>query len=106
MNADTNSTNNDLRQVAIDRLRKRREFYQHLVVFVTVNAVLNAIWLLTTPGGFYWPMFPLLAWGVGIVFHALDVFSPVFSKASPSEQEIEREMSRLRAGNESAGFVV
>lgn len=95
MNADTNSTDNGLRQVAIDRLRKRREFFQHLVVYVTVNLVLGAIWLFTTPGGFYWPMFPLLGWGIGIVFHALDVFSPVFSKAAPSEEEIQRQMTRL-----------
>lgn len=66
-----------------------------MAVYTVVNLVLSLIWLFTTPGGFYWPMFPLFAWGIGIVFHAMDVFSPVFSKASPSEETIEREIARL-----------
>jgi hypothetical protein len=95
MTSETDTTGTDIRQLAIDRLRKRREFIQHLVVYVVVNLVLTLIWLFTTPGGFYWPMFPLFVWGIGIVFHALDVFSPVFSSASPSEEKVEREMARL-----------
>jgi 2TM domain len=95
MTANTDPIGNDLRQFAIDRLRKRREFIQHLAVYVVVNLVLGLIWLFTTPGGFYWPMFPLFVWGIGLVFHALDAFSPVFSSASPSEEKIEREIARL-----------
>jgi hypothetical protein len=95
MTTNTDPTGNDLRKFAIDRLRKRREFSQHLAVFVVVNFVLGLIWLFTTPGGFYWPMFPLFIWGIGIVFHALDVFSSVFSSAAPSDEQIEREIARL-----------
>jgi len=91
MTTDTDTTGSDLRQLAIDHLRKKREFIQHLAVYVVVNLVLNLIWLFTTPGGFYWPMFPLFIWGIGIVFHAMDVFSP----ASPSEEKIQREIARL-----------
>jgi 2TM domain len=95
MTSDTDTTGTDLRQLAIGRLRKRREFMQHLVVYVVVNLALTLIWLFTTPGGFYWPIFPLFVWGIGIVFHALDVFSPMFSPAQPSEEKIEREVARL-----------
>jgi hypothetical protein len=79
-----------LRQAAITHLHKKREFWQHAFVYVVINLVINLIWLFTTPGGFYWPMFPLLGWGIGIAFHALDVFS-----RQPSEYTIEREMNRL-----------
>ena len=95
MTSDTDTTGTDLRQLAIGRLRKRREFVQHLVVYVVVNLALNLIWLFTAPGGFYWPIIPLFVWGIGIVFHALDVFSPMFSPALPSEEKIEREIARL-----------
>ncbi len=95
MSTDTDPTGSDLRQLAIGRLRKRREFIQHLVVYLVVNLVLTVIWLLTTPGGFYWPMFPLLIWGIGLVFHAVDAFSSVFSPAAPSAEKIEREIGRL-----------
>jgi hypothetical protein len=95
MTTDTDTTVSDVRQLAIGRLRKRREFVQHLTVYLVVNLVLSLIWLFATPGGFYWPMFPLFIWGIGIVFHAMDVFWPVFSSASPPEEKIQREIERL-----------
>lgn len=91
MTTETSTEATGLRQLAIGRLRKKREFVQHLTVYVVINLAFSLIWLLTTPGGFYWPMFPLIGWGVGIVFHAIDVYGP----AQPTEQKIEREMRRL-----------
>ena len=81
----------DLRELAIGRLRKKRDLQAHVIAFVLVNALLNGIWLLTGPGDFYWPMIPLLGWGIGLAFHVWDVFAP----ASPSESAIRREMQRL-----------
>ena len=72
-------------------LAKKREFLQHLTAYVVINLVLNVIWLLVTPDAFYWPVFPLLGWGIGIVFHGLDAYAP----AAPSEARIRREMGRM-----------
>lgn len=91
MTNETSTETTDLRKMAIARLRKKREFLQHATAYVVINVTLVVIWLLTTPGGFFWPMFPILGWGVGIVFHALDVYSP----AQPTEEKIEREIRRL-----------
>jgi 2TM domain len=90
MSIDTPIQDEDLRKMAITQLRKKREFLQHAVAYVVVNLALNVIWLLTMPDGFYWPVFPLFGWGIGIVFHALDVYSP-----APTESKIQREMNRL-----------
>lgn len=80
-----------LRTLALERLRKKREFWQHVLAYVTVNAFLVAIWVFAT-GGFFWPVFPILGWGIGLAFHAWDTFSrPAFS-----EDKIRREMDRLR----------
>ena len=87
MTDDLSTEMTDLRKTAIARLRKRREFLQHLAGYVVVNGVLTVIWLLTTPDGFFWPVFPILGWGIGIVFHALDAFAPPM----PTEQQIQRE---------------
>ncbi|GIF45331.1 2TM domain-containing protein [Actinoplanes xinjiangensis] len=81
----------DLRQTAVERLRKRRELQTHLLAFTLVNLFLITIWFLTTPGGFFWPMFPLFGWGIGIAFHAWDVLIG----AEPSEGAIRAEMDRL-----------
>ena len=56
-----------------------------------VNLLINAIWLLVG-GGFYWPVFPLLGWGIGVAFHIWDVYAP----ENPSEDRIQREMDKLK----------
>jgi hypothetical protein len=80
----------DLRDMAVVRLRKKRDLQAHLIAYVTVNLLFNVIWLLTMPGGFYWPAFPLLGWGIGVAFHVWDVYAP-----TPTETAIQREMQRL-----------
>jgi hypothetical protein len=91
-NDTTGSEPGDLRELTIVRLRKRRELQAHLLAYVLVNLLLNGIWFVTNPGGFYWPMFPMLGWGIGVAFHVWDVYSPEV----PSEERIGREMARLR----------
>jgi hypothetical protein len=79
-----------LRDQAITRLRKRSELRAHLLAYVLVNAFLLMVWAMTG-SGFFWPVFPMLAWGIGLVFHAWDIYRPPFS-----EQQIQREMKRIR----------
>jgi hypothetical protein len=80
-----------LRHAALTQLRKKRAFHGHLLAYVLVNLLINSVWLLTTPGGFYWPMFPLLGWGIGLAFNAWDAYSSPL----PSEDRIQREIRRL-----------
>jgi hypothetical protein len=80
-----------LRKEAVARINKKHEFASHLVVYLMVNLLLVAIWA-TTGAGFFWPVFPLMGWGIGLVAHAWETF-----RRPPSEQQIEREMERLRA---------
>ena len=48
------------------------------------------IWSMTS-GGFFWPAFPMAAWGIGVVMNAWDVWQGDFSEA-----DIEREVARLQ----------
>ena len=79
-----------LREVARARLIKRREFVAHLSAYLLVNAFLMSIWVITG-AGFFWPVFPILGWGIGLFFHGWETFS-----APLSEARIEREVARLR----------
>ncbi len=63
-----------LRDQAIRRLRKRRDFRAHLLVYVLVNGFLVVIWAMTDMHGFFWPMFPMAGWGIGVVMNAWDVY--------------------------------
>jgi len=80
----------DLRERALTQIRKKHEFHAHIAAYVLVNAMLVAIYFLTDPGGFFWPVFPILGWGIGLFFHGWDVYS-----APPTEERIRREMARL-----------
>jgi hypothetical protein len=47
---------------------------------------------MTSPDGFFWPAFPLVGWGIGVVMNAVDVyFADEFS-----EETVQREMRRLQ----------
>ncbi len=81
-----------LRDAAVKRLKKRRDFYSHLLLYVLVNGFLVVFWLMTSSPGFFWPIFPLFGWGVGLVMHAWDVFL----SSEPSQADIDREVARMR----------
>jgi len=75
---------------AKERVIAKRGFYRHLSVYVGVMVLLAVVDL--TMGGAVWFHWPLLGWGVGVFFHALNTFS---EGSSPiSEEAIEREMDR------------
>jgi len=81
-----------LRLEAIEVLKKQRDFRRHLMVYLLVNAGLVAIWLSTDAHGFFWPVFPLFFWGIGVVFNAWDAYG----QDALSESRIEQEMERLQ----------
>src|SRR5437016_6041215 len=59
---------NELRERASARLKKKDEFAHHLLAFVLVNGLLVVVWALTGHG-FFWPAFPWPDWGIGLTFH-------------------------------------
>ena len=52
-----------------------RAFIEHARAYVLVNLLLVAIWAMTMFGGYFWPMWPMLGWGVGLVAHAAGTFN-------------------------------
>jgi hypothetical protein len=54
-----------------DEFSKRREWLQHLGVFVCINAMLWLIYLFIG-GGFPWALIVTLGWGVGLVGHGME----------------------------------
>jgi hypothetical protein len=91
MTTDVSTRESELRERAIKRLKKRRDFHGHVLVYLLVNAFLVVIWAVTMPGGFFWPILPMAGWGIGVVMNAWDVsFAEDFD-----EDDIDKEMQRL-----------
>lgn len=86
----------ELRDRAVKNLKKRRDFHAHLLVYVLVNAFFVVIWAVTMPGGFFWPLFPLVGWGIGVAMNAWDVYRG----GEPAEDQVRAEMDRLRTDDE------
>ena len=54
-------------RAAIKRIWAKRAFELHATVYVAVN-LLIAVWALTGRE-YFWPIWPVLCWGVGLVVH-------------------------------------
>ena len=82
-------SDDERRESAIKRLKAKREFWQHVVIYVLVNSLLVVIWAVTNEGTYFWPMWPLLGWGIGLAMHAWDTF-----RRPISEEAIRKEMEK------------
>ncbi len=87
---DTAPDDTELRQRAVKRLEDRRGLMAHSLAYVSVNLLLVAIWWVTGHG-FFWPVFPIFGWGIGLAFHVWDVMWP-----AAGERQIQAEMERIR----------
>jgi 2TM domain len=79
------------RELAIKRLKEKRSFTTNIVAYVIINAFLVGIWAVSG-GGYFWPAWVLLGWGIGIAFHAWEVYG----QKPITEADIEEEIRRSR----------
>ena len=91
MTAEVSTREQDLRERAIKRLKKRRDFHGHVLIYLLVNAFLVVIWAVVSPGSFFWPIFPMVGWGIGVVMNAWDVYG----RRPFTEAQVQREIERL-----------
>lgn len=90
-------TDQDVRDIARKRAKRKLDFYNHLLVYVIVNAMLFAINIITSPDG-YWFVWPLLGWGVAVAIHAAKTFlMPPDSELLErmTEREIRKDRERF-----------
>ena len=77
------------RSAAIARLTEKRDFRNHVFVYCAVNALLVAIWA-ATGAGYFWPIWAIGGWGIGLAAHAWNVYG----QKPISEADIAEEMHR------------
>jgi adenylate cyclase len=78
-------------QAAIERIQAKRAFGRHATIYVAVNLLLIAIWAITSRG-YFWPIWPLLGWGVGLGVN----YRRAFYHRPISDEEIRREVEKGR----------
>jgi hypothetical protein len=71
--------------------KKRSAFKMLFMVYILMNGMLVGLWYFTTgPGSHFWPIWPILGWGLGILYQFVDAYmgNTVFSE--------EKEFQRLK----------
>ncbi len=86
------------------KVEAKKEFYQHVTVFAVMSAFFFALNVVTAPYAmwFYWP---ILGWGIGVMFHYFEVFGfPSIPQMSAEweDEQIREEMKRLDQKSHSA----
>ena len=83
-------------QEAYKRVEKRVEqklgLYVHIGAYLVVNLFLIGFNLSVSPET-YWFQWPLVGWGIGLLFHALTVFL-LYDSTGIRERMIEKEMEK------------
>ncbi len=80
------------------KAQRKKKFFEHLRSYAIVNFFIFLIAMIS--GGGSWFLWPLLGWGIGLVFDASDTFFP-------KEKSVERGARRLleREGRQQKGGV-
>jgi class 3 adenylate cyclase len=58
----------------------RTSFHIHLTVYIVVNLALVLIWAVTG-AGYFWPIWPLIGWGIGVGAHYAPILAGVGARA-------------------------
>ena len=77
------------RAAAISRLKNKREFRQHALVYCAVNTLLVIIWA-ASGAGYFWPIWPIAGWGIALALHAWRIYG----QKPITEDDIAQEMHR------------
>jgi hypothetical protein len=80
-----------MRKRAVKRLKKRRDFWTHLLLYVMVSGFLVVIWAISDVHSFFWPIFPIVGWGIAVVLNAWDAFRD----EDFTEEQIHREIEHI-----------
>ena len=69
--ASTEQKNDLLWQLA----KKRASFKWSLATYFIMNCFFVAVWYFSSgPGSYFWPIWPMLGWGIGIAFHYFSAY--------------------------------
>jgi transcriptional regulator with XRE-family HTH domain len=80
--------------LAFAHVRAIKGFYVHASQYLVVMAFLIIINLVATPR-FFWAIFPILGWGVGVAFHGLRVFDMIpLLTGDWEKREVEKRLGR------------
>lgn len=95
---ETNARDEQLRKVALARIKRRRDFYWHLVTYIVINGLMVFVWAIG-PRASFWPMWLMIFWGIALVFHGWYALS----RQEVTEADVEAELRRMKGAGPGGG---
>jgi hypothetical protein len=83
-----------LREFARKQLKKKQEFKQYLWTYAGVSVLVTGIWFVTSPEGYFWPIWVIFGMGVGAIFTGLDAYGKLSVKPI-TDADVDAEVERL-----------
>jgi 2TM domain len=65
--------NVEVKKEQMSNSQQRKGFKSHLFVFIAINSFLVILNLVVSPG-YFWAIFPMLGWGLGLLLHGIKVY--------------------------------
>lgn len=91
---------NEIIEIAKKKVKKKKDFYNHLAAFVAVGLFFFAMNMVTSDENpRLWFFFPMLPWGIGLAIHYFTTFGfPWDGALSPEweEAELRKEIEKVR----------
>ena len=86
----------EIRNLARKRVEARKGFFINLTVYIVINAFLFCIWYFVSGQGYPWFLWVLGGWGIGLIFHAINVFAFPKEGGDWERREVDKEMEKIK----------
>ena len=96
----------DIYEKAKEKVKKKKKFHKSLSNFLITGTILFFINVFIARG-YMWSLWVIFFWGLAILKEAIDVYGFPFGSSNWEEQEIEKEMKRMKElgeGNTKSEF--
>ncbi len=88
--------NEEMRDAARKRIKAKRDFWNMVVAFVIIAAVMNVVWLMSGYRSYYWPAWPMIGFAIATAFTAFNIFGP--GRKPITDDDIDREVRKMGGG--------
>lgn len=85
-------------RIAKERVEQIQGFYWNLASYIVVNAFLTFLDI-KQDGVYNWAYWPLIGWGIGVTFHAINVFG-IFNSTGWKNRMIQKELEKRKEERE------
>jgi len=100
----TEETDRTLMKLAKKRVDAKKGFIWHIASYVLVNSFLILIYFITSAFGYFWPIWPITGWGLGLALHGVSV---MISLSDVTGRDwVTQEYNRLKHAHDSEMAVI